>query len=177
MHVHLGQFLAMAVMIAGAIGVFAALAPHAADGVSRLGHAAAIATLTLYGALQAVDGVALKHAVAAWAAAPEAEEGARFAAAEAVRWLEWGMRSYHDFALALTLFLLAAAIFRATALPVAIVALIGLTGAAYVVQGWIAGSEGFTPAQSMGIVAAWLLSAIWMAWLALGAGRAELRQS
>jgi hypothetical protein len=35
-----------------------------------------------------VDGVALKQAVNAWVDAPEAEKAARFAAAEAMRWLE-----------------------------------------------------------------------------------------
>jgi len=34
-----------------------------------------------------VDGVALKQAVNAWASAPDAEKAARFASAEAIRWL------------------------------------------------------------------------------------------
>ena len=42
----------------------------------------------------AVDGVALKQAVNAWASAPVAEKAARFASAEAIRWIEWGARSY-----------------------------------------------------------------------------------
>jgi hypothetical protein len=49
-------------------------------------------TLALYGVLQAVDGVALKQVVDAWASAPEAEKVERFATAEAIRWLEWGVR-------------------------------------------------------------------------------------
>ena len=40
------------------------------------------ATLALYGVLQAVDGVALKQAVNAWASAPDAEKATRFASAE-----------------------------------------------------------------------------------------------
>jgi hypothetical protein len=55
--------------------------------------------LGLYGVLQAVDGVALKQAVNAWASAPEAEKAARFASAETIRWLEWGTRSYQSFML------------------------------------------------------------------------------
>jgi hypothetical protein len=45
----------------------------------------------------------------AWTNAPDAEKAARFASAEAVRWVEWGMRSYHNFALGLALLLFAAA--------------------------------------------------------------------
>ena len=51
-------------------------------------------TLALYGVVMAVDGVALKQAVNAWASAPVAEKAARFASAEAIRWIEWGARSY-----------------------------------------------------------------------------------
>jgi hypothetical protein len=60
----------------------------------------------------AVDGVALKNAVDAWAAAPEQERVAGFAAAEAVRWLEWGANSFFQIVLGLTLGLLGAAVSR-----------------------------------------------------------------
>ena len=46
------------------------------------------ASLALYGALQAVAGVALKRSVDAWAASEGAEKAVRFAAAEDMRWLE-----------------------------------------------------------------------------------------
>jgi len=50
--------------------------------------------------------------VDAWATAPDAEKAARFASAEAIRWLEWGVRSYQDFTLGLALLLAAAAVAR-----------------------------------------------------------------
>ena len=50
--------------------------------------------LALEGALQAVDGVANKQADMAFVTAADAEKAARFASAEAIRWIEWGMRSY-----------------------------------------------------------------------------------
>ena len=65
--------------------------------------------LGLYAVLQAVDGVALKQAVNAWVSAPEADQPARYAAAETVRWLEWGTRSYHSYTLGLALILLGSA--------------------------------------------------------------------
>ena len=73
--------------------------------------------LTLYGMVMAVDGVALKQAVNASARAPDAEKAARFASAEAIRWIEWGARSYHNLALGLALLLLAAAVGRTAGLP------------------------------------------------------------
>ncbi len=88
--------------------------------------ACAVATVALYGALQAVDGVALKQAVDAWAAASDSEKAARFANAEAVRWLEWGVRNYQNFALGASFILFAAAIRRAASIPLPITYLVCL---------------------------------------------------
>lgn len=90
--IHLGQFAGMAIFLAGLLALFFALDVQAgtARWAGRFGAASAVATLALYGVLQAVDGVALKQAVNAWAGAPDAEKAARFASAEAIRWLEWG---------------------------------------------------------------------------------------
>ena len=51
-----------------------------------------------------------KQAVNAHESAPEAEKAARFDIAEAVRRLEWGLRSYQDFTAGLTPFLVTAAL-------------------------------------------------------------------
>ena len=130
-------------------------------------------TLALYGALQAVDGVALKQAVNAWASATDAEKAARFASAEAIRWLEWGVRSYQDFALALALLLFAATVLRTAWIPRPIAYLMGLSGVTYLVQGWVAGSEGFSPTQSVAIVVAWVLNLVWIIWLVIVARRMQ----
>jgi hypothetical protein len=117
--VHAGQFAAMAILLAGLLALVFALDVPA--GTARLagllGAASAVAALALYGALQAVDGVANKQVDVAWVNAPEAETAARFASAEAIRWIEWGMRSYHAFALGLALLLVAAAIVRIASVP------------------------------------------------------------
>jgi hypothetical protein len=171
--VHLGQFVGMAVLIAGLLVLFFALEFQA--GIARwaglLGVASAVAALALYGVLQAVDGVALKQAVNAWASAPEAEKSARFASAEAVRWIEWGARSYHDYALGLTLLLFAVATARTAWVPRPPAYLMGPTGITYLLQGWVAGAQGFSPTQSILIVLAWLLSLVWMIWLSVDAWR------
>ena len=165
--VHLGQFAGMAILLAGLLALFFAVdVPAGAAGwAGRFGAAAAAATLPLYGALQAVDGVALKHAVDAWAAAPDAEKAARFASAEAIRWLEEGMRSYQNFVLGLALVLLATAVGRAAGIPRAMAALMGLSGLAYLAQGWVVGAQGFSRAESVAIVVAFVLDLAWMTWL------------
>ncbi|GGM03449.1 hypothetical protein ACFFX1_39300 [Dactylosporangium sucinum] len=176
--VHLGQFAAMAVLLAGLLALFSALEVRAgtARWAGRFGAASAVATLALYGVLQAVDGVALKQAVDAWAGAPDAAQAARFAGAEAVRWLEWGVRSYQDVALGLAL-LFAAAVVRAAGLPGPIAYLIVLCGLAYLAQGWVAGAEGFTETQTILIVLAFALNLAWMTWLVIVAWRVRDRQA
>ncbi|PSJ58929.1 hypothetical protein C7I85_18415 [Mesorhizobium soli] len=165
--VHVGQFASMAILLAGLLVLSLALdvQTEASRLLGRCSAAAAVATLALYGVLQAVDGVALKQAVNAWASAPDAEKATRFASAEAIRWVEWGMRSYQDFMLGLTLLLFATSMARTVCVPRTIAYLMGLSGLAYLLQGWVAGSEGFSPIQSVAIVLAWTLSLAWMIWL------------
>jgi hypothetical protein len=171
--VHLGQFAGMAILLAGLFALFFALDVQTgtARWAGRFGAASAVATLALYGVLQAVDGVALKQAVNAWASAPDAEKAARFASAEAIRWLEWGVRSYQNFALGLALFLFAAAVVRTAWLPRPIGSLMGLSGLTYLVQGWVLGSEGFSKTETIAIVLAFLLDLVWMIWLVVVAWR------
>jgi hypothetical protein len=171
--VHLGQFAGMAILLAGLLALFFTLDVQAgtARWAGRFGAAAAVVALALYGALQAVDGVANKQADAAWVSAPDAEKAARFASAEAIRWLEWGMRSYQDFALGLALLLFAAAVVRTAGVPRPLAYLMGLSGLTYLAQGWVLGSEGFSPTHTVLIVLAWVLSLAWMIWLVVVAWR------
>ena len=165
--VHLAQFGGMALLLAGLLALCFALDGHGgtARWAGRFGAASAVAALALYGVLQAVDGVANKHADVAWMSAPAAEKAARFASAEAIRWIEWGMRSYQDVALGLALLLFAAAVVRTAWIPRPIAYLMGLSGLAYLVQGWVVGSEGFSQTMSIAIVLAWVLDVAWMVWL------------
>jgi hypothetical protein len=171
--VHVGQFAAMAIVLAGLLAlVFALDAPAGtARWAGRFGAASAVTALALYGTLQAVDGVANKQADVAWVRAPDAEKAARFASAEVIRWIEWGMRSYHDFALGLALLLVAGAVARTAWVPRPIASLMGLSGLTYLVQGWVVGAEGFSPTESIAIVLAWVLSLAWMIWLVIVAWR------
>ena len=131
--VHVAQFACMAIFLAGLFALFFALDVQAglAKWAGRFGAASAVVTLALYGGVLAVDGVALKQAVNAWASAPEAEKAARFATAEAIRWLEWGMRSYESFALGLAVILFAATVVRTAWVPRPIAYLMGFSGLTY----------------------------------------------
>jgi hypothetical protein len=173
--VHIAQFAAMAIFLAGLFALFFAL--DVQDGTARwtgrFGAASAVAALGLYGVLQAVDGVANKQADVAWVNAPDAEKMARFASAEAIRWIEWGMRSYQDFALGIALFLFAVAVVRTAWIPRPIASLMGLTGLAYLAQGWVVGVEGFSDTMSLAIVVSWVLGVAWMIWLVVVAWRMQ----
>jgi hypothetical protein len=178
--VHLGQFAGMAAMVAGLVGLYGALYRTQAGGalpgaaVGRLGAVFACVALALYGVLQAVDGVALKQAVDAWVSAPAADKPTRFANAETVRWLEWGTRSYQSFALGLALLLLGIAVAwtaHRAGLARSIGYLMGLSGLAYLVQGWTVGSDGFSATNTSAILAAYVLMLAWVIWLAVLAWR------
>jgi hypothetical protein len=90
-----------------------------------------------------------------------------------MRWLEWGVRSYFDFALGLALLLLADAVLQTAWLPRPIVYLMGLSGLTYLAQGWVVGSDGFSGTHSTLIVLAWALSLAWMIWLIAVARRTQ----
>jgi hypothetical protein len=176
--VHVAQFACMATMLAGLLGLFSALDVQAGPArlAARLGAASTTAALSLYGVVLAVDGVALKQAVNAWANAPDTQNAARFATAETMRWLEWGTRSYENFTLGLAV-LLAAAVVRTAPLPRPIALVMGFAALTYVLQGWLAGVEGFSPTHALAIVAAEVLNAVWMTWLLVVAWRMPKRKS
>jgi hypothetical protein len=135
--------------------------------VGRFAAASAVVALALYGVLQAVDGVALKHAVVAWENAPQAEKATRFASAETVRWLEWGMNGYQLFTFALTLILLATVIVGTARVPKAIGYLMGLAAIPMLVQSWVVTTGGFAVpllAGTLSTVALPLMLA-WSIWL------------
>jgi hypothetical protein len=173
--IHLGQFAGMAVIITGLLALFFALNVHAGAlaWIARLGALVAAVTLALYGVLQAVDGVALKQAVDAWASAPDAEKSVRFASAEAIRWLEWGVRSYQSFLLGLTFLLFAIVIMWTARTSRVIGVLMGLSGLAYLAQGWVIGSEGFSATNSIPTLVGIVATLVWSIWLLISAWRMQ----
>jgi len=171
--VHVAQFACVALLIAGLLALTFALDTQAgpAKFLGRFGAASAVVALALEGALQAVDGVANKQADLAWVGAADAEKAARFASAEAIRWIEWGMRSYQAVMLGLALLLFAAAVVRLGWVPSPIGYLMGLSGLVWLAQGWVVGTEGFSPAMSNAIILTEVVDVVWMVWLVVVAWR------
>lgn len=171
--VHLLGFIGTAILIAGLLVLFYAM--NLSEGTPRwIGFFAAISagvTLALAGVQNAVDGVALKQAVDAWAGAPAAEQAARFASAEAIRWLEWGAASYANFMIGLTLVLFSITIVWTARVSRPVGYLMGLAGLGFIGKGWVLGMAGFAPigavpsniAQvALGAGILWLLIAAWL---------------
>ena len=173
--VHFGQFVLMAVLLAGLLVLSFALNVRSGvlGWVGRFAAVSVVVALALYGVVQAVDGVANKHAVDAWLSAPEAEKAARFASAETMRWLEWGTSSYQTFMFALALILLASVIVWTARVPRPIGYLMGLAAIPYLVQSWVLGTEGFAIswlAGGLSVVGLPLMLA-WSIWLLIVAWR------
>src|SRR5215203_2363853 len=173
--IHFGQFVLMVVLLGGLLVLFFALDVRSGipGWVGRFAAVSVVVALALYGVVQAVDGVALKHAVDAWASAPESEKATRFASAETMRWLEWGTSSYQTFMFALALILLASVIVWTARVPRPIGYLMGLAAIPYLVQSLVVGTEGFSVillAGGLSIVALPLMLA-WSIWLLIVAWR------
>src|SRR5215208_957049 len=135
--VHLAQWLAALLVFGGWIALYYFLTarPDSSAGVARFGFGAAVLTLASITMLQAVDGVALKWAVDAWASAPADQEVAAFAAAEAVRWTEYALQSYSNILLGLTLILYGLAIALGTVYPRWLGWVAAGSGVAWIVHG------------------------------------------
>jgi uncharacterized membrane protein HdeD (DUF308 family) len=171
--VHLAQFVGMALVCVGLVTLCFALDVRRGTQAwtARIGALAAATALALYAALQAVDGVALKQAADAWAGAGEPEKAARFATAEGIRWLEWGMRSYQNFLLGAALILLGLVVAARRPVSRIIGWLMALSGVAYLAQGWIIGELGFSAINSLPTLIGIVATVTWTIWLAVKAWR------
>lgn len=143
--VHFVQWFAALLLIGGLVALYYSIArrPEAATGVVRFGLAAAVLTAASFTMLQAVDGVALKWAVDAWASAPADQETAAFAAAEAVRWTEYSLQSYSNILLGLTLILYGLAIALGTVYPRWLGSVAAGSGFAWIIHGLMVPYVGF----------------------------------
>jgi hypothetical protein len=171
--VHLGQFAGFAGMVAGLCVLIWALTPRGGAGapLGAIGLLFATAALALTAGRYAVDGVALKRAVDAWAAAPRSEKTARLASAEAIRWVEEAMTSYQGIVLAVTLLCAAALIVRTRRAPLGVGYVLAVSAVAFLVVGWIVGVAGFaSPGTIPGFVSQACLPVAGV-WLMVGARR------
>jgi hypothetical protein len=99
---HLAQLAGVALMAAALLLLAKQLESGSGTGWSRIAAGGAVASLAVATALQAVDGIALKRMVDAWASAPAAQKEVAFHAAFAVRQVEIGLASLLCLLLGLT---------------------------------------------------------------------------
>ena len=142
--VHLAQFGAFLILIAGILAVLQGLRrPDRPSLLIRVGEAATVVTAAVMAVLQGVDGVALKHAVDSWAAAPADIRAAAFRDAETVRWIEWAMAGYFRIVLGIAVVILGVAVVRASSAPRWTGAFAILAGLAHLITGTAIGYDGF----------------------------------
>ncbi len=99
---HLTQLLGVALIVCALIQLSRLLASGSARGLAWIGAAGSVASLAVAAALQAVDGIALKMMVDAWAAAAEPDKTTLFYAAYGVRQIEVGLASIMSLLFGLT---------------------------------------------------------------------------
>jgi Domain of unknown function (DUF4386) len=160
--VHLGQLAGALLLIGGLVALCnsVGLGPAVATAWARLAAASAVTAVAAYGALQVVDGVALKRAVDAWVAAPADGKTAAFAAAEAVRWIEYGLNSLTYSLVGLTLVLVGVALLTGDRFPRWLGGWAIAAGLAYLTKGLVVAYRGFA-ANISGMVAL-VLFGLWV---------------
>jgi uncharacterized membrane protein (DUF2068 family) len=99
---HLMQLLGVGLIVTALLLLAWQLERVSGTGFSRIAAGGAIASLALAAALQAVDGVALKVMVDAWALSPASQKDVAFHSAFAVRQVEIGLASMSSFVFGLT---------------------------------------------------------------------------
>ena len=155
---HLTQLAGVALMVAALIFL-----SHELDSTSaRVAAGGAIASLALAAALQAVDGVALKRMVDAWAMAPADEKALAFHAAFAVRQIEVGLAAMFSLALGTSALLYGIALMTSSLYPrwLGIVAILG--GGTNAAAGVVMAYTGFSDASMNVSMPASLVMLIWM---------------
>jgi hypothetical protein len=160
--VHLAQYFGFLLLLGGLVALYYSVSakPGVGVGLAPFGLAAAVTAAASFTVLQAVDGIALKRAVDAWASAPADQKTATFAAAEAVRWTEIAMNCLSYFLAGLSLFLYGGAIALGTVYPRWVGWIAVVSGAAFMYNGAVeVAYEGFVPSivKLVGLV----LLAVW----------------
>ena len=103
--IHFTQWLAALMFFGGLVALYFAMTAkkEGPKPLARFGLVAVVLTAAAITMLQAVDGVALKWAVDAWAVAPADQESSALSAAMGLRWTEYALQSYSNILLGLAL--------------------------------------------------------------------------
>jgi len=141
---HLMQLVGVASMVASLLFLTTVLEAKRGPGIARVAAGGAIASLALAAVLQAVDGIALKNMVDAWAAAPASQKGEAFHAAFAVRQIEIGLASMVSLSFGLTATLYGIALIGACIYPKWFAAVAMASGVLTIASGVVMAYSGFS---------------------------------
>ncbi len=160
---HLMQLAGVALMMAALLFLARQLESASGPAWSRIAGGGAIASLAVATALQAVDGIALKGLVDAWAVAPVSQKTVAFHAAFAVRQVEIGLASVLSLLFGLTMSVYGVALLVDHTYPKWMGGLAIVGGVPTTVAGVVMAYTGFSgwamaismPASSIGLI--WML--------------------
>ncbi|RWC33455.1 MAG: hypothetical protein EOS70_15895 [Mesorhizobium sp.] len=164
---HMAQLAGVVAMVAGMLLIIGRLFDGPARGSALLTIVFGAASLAAAAALQAVDGIALKAMVNAWAMADDAAKASLFNAAFAVRQIEIGFAAVSAALLGLTVLLASIALQQAKHCPVWM-SLLGSPGAVGVLIGGVAtAATGFSDIAMAANMPGSLVLLIWVVLLAV----------
>jgi hypothetical protein len=158
---HLGQLLGVILIAAGLVALSWKLRAGRAGAWALLAAVAAVASVSLAGALQAVDGIALKFMVDRWSSASTEARAVVFEAAFGVRQIEVGLASLLLALVGLTVILYGVAILLSS-VPGAGLGVFGiLAGAAMLASGVVQAHAGFSDSAMTMSMPSTLLVLLW----------------
>ena len=158
---HFSQLSGIALMIGALVILARQLETKTTGGWPSIAQAGAVASLAVVSALQAVDGVALKRMVDAWAAASVMEKAATFQAAFAVRQIEIGLASISSLILGPTATIYGVAILSIGVYPTWTGGIAIVGGVATALSGVIIAATGFSATAMAVNMPASLLLIVW----------------
>ena len=141
---HMAQLAGVAAMVAGLLLIIGRLSQGSARGSALLTVVFGAASLAAAAALQAVDGIALKAMVNAWAAADDAAKASLFGAAFAVRQVEIDFAAVSAMLLGLTVLVACVALHQAMRSPLWLSLLGGVGAVGVLVGGFATAATGFS---------------------------------
>ena len=158
---HLGQLLGVVLIATGLVALSWKLRAGRAGAWALLAGLATVASVSLAGALQAVDGVALKFAVDRWSASAEGARAAAFEAAYAVRQVEVGLASVMGALFGLTVLLHGMALMLSPVAPSWLGLFGALAGLATLISSIVQAHTGFSDVAMATTMPSSLLILVW----------------
>ena len=170
---HILQFLGFLLILGGLVALHRSIPAEPGAALARLGLVTALVAVGVYGANQAVDGIAIKFVAEEWVSAPAAEKEVAFRVAEAVRHIEIGTSSFSALIFGMSLVLYGLAIAVSDVYPRWIGWITASIGLAWGVSGVFIAYVGFSQHVLIGwlsiAVALWVLVIGVLMWRRTGA--------